>query len=69
MTGTYVGMSDSYDGASHHAITDIGYLRAIPNMVVITPADVNEAKAAVNAAAEYVGPVYLRNSRNPVPIV
>ena len=48
MAGTYVGMSDSYDGASHHAITDLGYIRAIPNMVVITPADVNEAKAAVN---------------------
>ena len=69
MAGTYVGMSDSYDGASHHAITDIGYIRAIPNMVVITPADVNEAKAVVNAAAEYNGPVYIRNSRNPVPIV
>lgn len=69
MAGTYVGMSDSYDGASHHAITDIGYLRAIPNMVVITPADANEAKAVVNAAAKYMGPVYIRNSRNPVPIV
>ena len=69
MAGTYVGMSDSYDGASHHAITDIGYLRAIPNMVVITPADANEAKAVVNAAAEYDGPVYIRNSRNPVPVV
>lgn len=69
LAGTYVGMSDSYDGASHHAITDVAFLRAIPGMVVITPSDAVMTKKAVLAAAEYDGPVYLRLSRAPAPVM
>lgn len=69
LCGTYTGMSDSYDGASHHAITDMAYVRAIPNMTVITVADAVETEKAVFAVAEYDGPVYLRLSRAAVPVV
>lgn len=69
LCGTYTGMSDSYDGASHHAITDMAYIRAIPGMTIITPADAIETARAVEAAAVYEGPVYLRLSRAAVPVV
>lgn len=69
LCGTYVGMSDSYDGASHHAITDMAYVRAIPNMTIITPSDAIQTEKAVFAAAEFNGPVYLRLSRASVPVI
>lgn len=69
LAGTYVGLTDSYDGASHHAITDVAWLRAIPGMVVITPSDPILTKKAVFAAADYDGPVYLRLSRAPAPVL
>ena len=69
LCGTYVGMSDSYDGASHHAITDVAFMRSLPNMTVITPADATSTKKAVEAAAQYEGPVYLRLSRAPAPVL
>ena len=69
LCGTYTGMSDSYDGASHHAITDMAYVRAIPNMTVITPSDAIQTEKAVIAAAEFNGPVYLRLSRAAVPVI
>lgn len=69
LAGTYVGMTDSYDGASHHAITDVAWVRSIPGMVVITPSDPVQTRQAVFAAAEYEGPVYLRLSRAPAPIL
>lgn len=65
LAGTYVGLSDSYDGASHHGITDMAFVRAIPNLTIITPGTPVEAKKAVFAAAEFDGPVYLRLSRAP----
>lgn len=69
LAGTYVGMSDSYDGASHHAITDVAFLRAIPGMVIITPSDEIMTKKAVFAASSYDGPVYLRLSRAASPVM
>lgn len=65
LAGTYCGMSDSYDGASHHAITDIAFVRSIPNMTVLSVSDPVETKKAVFAMAEYDGPVYIRLSRAP----
>ncbi|MDR1702535.1 MAG: transketolase family protein [Sporomusaceae bacterium] len=65
--GAYTGFSDSYDGASHHATADIAFMRALPNMTIIAPADPLEARLVVKAAAKYQGPVYLRLSRAPVP--
>lgn len=69
LAGTYAGLSDSYDGASHHAITDMAFMRALPNMTVISVADAMETKKAVEAVAEYNGPVYLRLSRAAVPTI
>lgn len=68
LCGAYCGLSDSYDGASHQAITDMAFVRSIPNMTVITTADAQETRKAVFAIAEYPGPVYLRLSRAPAPV-
>ena len=67
--GHYGGLSDSYDGASHHAIEDLGILRSLPNMTVLVPCDATEAKQAFKAAVLHEGPVYLRLCRNAVPAV
>lgn len=69
LAGTYAGLSDSYDGASHHAITDMAFMRALPNMTVISVADAVETKKAVEAVSEFNGPVYLRLSRAAVPTI
>lgn len=67
LCGTYCGLSDSYDGASHQSITDIAAVRSIPGMTVISVADAVETKKAVFALADYQGPVYLRLSRAAAP--
>ena len=69
LAGTYAGLSDSYDGASHHAIADIAFMRALPNMTVISVADAVETELATRAAAAFEGPVYLRLSRAEVPMI
>lgn len=69
LAGGYGGMSDSYDGSSHHAITDIAQLRAMPNMTVISVCDAVQTRKAVFAAAAYNGPVYLRLSRAETEII
>lgn len=69
LAGTYCGLSDSYDGASHHAISDMAYIRAVPNMTIISVSDAVQTKKAVFAAAEFEGPIYLRLSRAPAPVV
>ena len=65
---THGGMSVGEDGASHQCCEDFALMRAIPGMVVISPADAVEAEAAVKAAYEYKGPVYLRFGRLAVPV-
>lgn len=67
--GAHSGVSVGPDGATHQAIEDIAIMRVIPNMVVIAPCDIYEAKKAVLWAAEYKGPVYVRLGRSPVPVV
>ena len=69
LAGTYAGLSDSYDGASHHAIADISFMRALPNMTVVSVSDPVEAELATRAAAGFKGPLYLRLSRAEVPVV
>ena len=66
---THAGISVGEDGATHQCNEDIALMRAIPGMVVINPADDVEAKAAVKAAYEYEGPVYLRFGRLAVPVI
>lgn len=66
---THAGITVGEDGASHQCLEDFALMRAIPGMVVICPADDIEAKAAVRAAIEHKGPVYLRFGRAAVGIV
>ena len=63
------GVTPANDGASHQAIEDMGILRTIPNMTVIMPADYYSARKLVRAAAEFDGPVYLRFTRDAVPVI
>ena len=65
---THAGVSVGEDGGSHQCIEDIALMRAIPGMTVISPADANEARKAVIAAAEMEGPVYLRLARLATPV-
>lgn len=65
---THAGVSVGEDGATHQCNEDIALMREIPGMVIINPADDIEAQAAVKAAAEYVGPVYLRFGRLAAPV-
>ena len=64
---THAGISVGEDGASHQCCEDIALMRSIPGMVIINPADDVEARAAVFAAAEHDGPVYMRFGRLAVP--
>ena len=64
---THAGISVGEDGASHQCCEDIALMRSIPGMVIINPADDVEARAAVLAAAELDGPVYMRFGRLAVP--
>ena len=64
---THAGISVGEDGASHQCCEDIALMRSIPGMVIINPADDIEARAAVLAAAEHEGPVYMRFGRLAVP--
>ena len=66
---THAGISVGEDGASHQCNEDIALMRTIPGMVVISPADDVEARAAVKAAYEHQGPVYLRFGRLAVPVI
>ena len=63
------GVTPANDGASHQAIEDMGVLRTIPNMTVIMPADYWSARKLVRAAAEFDGPVFLRFTRDAIPVI
>ena len=66
---THAGISVGEDGATHQCNEDIALMRAIPGMVVLNPSDDVEARAAVFAAYEYQGPVYMRFGRLAVPVI
>ena len=66
---THAGITVGEDGASHQCNEDIALMRTIPGMVVMCPADDIEAKAAVRAALEHEGPVYIRFGRAAVPVI
>lgn len=66
---THAGISVGEDGATHQCNEDIALMRTIPGMVVINPSDDVEAQAAVRAAYEHEGPVYLRFGRLAVPVI
>ncbi len=66
---THAGISVGEDGATHQCLEDIALMRMIPGMTIINPSDDIEAKAAVEAAYEHEGPVYLRFGRLAVPVI
>lgn len=63
------GVTPANDGASHQSIEDMGILRTIPNMTVLMPADYWAARKLVRAAAQFDGPVYLRFTRDAIPVI
>ena len=67
--GSHAGLSVGEDGASHQCLEDVGLMRLIPGMTIIAPADANEAKKAVFAAAKLEGPVYIRTARLATPVL
>ena len=69
MIGTYSGMDNGKDGASHHANEDLALVRSIPNIKVLVPSNVKEMKEAIKIAIDYNGPVYIRVARDNVPNV
>ncbi len=66
---THAGISVGEDGATHQCNEDIALMRTIPGMVIINPSDGVEAEAAVRAAYEHVGPVYMRFGRFAIPVI
>lgn len=68
IAGSHAGITLGEDGATHQILEDIGLMKMLPNMVVINPCDYNQTVQATIAAAEHVGPVYLRFGRPKVPI-
>ena len=66
--GMHAGVSVGPDGATHQMLEDLGLMRMLPNMTVIAPADAEEARKAVVAAASMEGPVYLRFGRAATPV-
>ncbi|MDP2750268.1 MAG: transketolase family protein [Nanoarchaeota archaeon] len=67
--GSHGGLATGEDGATHQCLEDFSLMRTIPNMVVLSPADVVEAKKCVHAAYEHKGPVYIRTTRAKTPIL
>lgn len=66
---THAGITVGEDGASHQCNEDVALMRTIPGMIVMVPSDDVEAKAAVKAALDYEGPVYIRFGRAAVPVI
>lgn len=69
VVATHGGITVGEDGGSHQSVEDLAIMRAVPNMTVLCPADGPETSAAIRAAAQYQGPVYVRLGRSKVPVV
>jgi transketolase len=69
LMAAYAGISDSFDGPTHHSITDIAIMRSLPNMTVVVPSDPLAVDKLLPQVAEWAGPVYFRLNRNEVPVL
>ena len=67
LMAAYAGLSDSFDGPTHHAITDLAIMRSLPGMTVVVPADAAAVQKLLPQVAAWPGPVYFRLNRNEVP--
>jgi transketolase len=69
LAGAYAGLSDSFDGPTHHSVTDLAIMRSLPRMAVIVPADPVGLNRLLPQIAAWEGPVFFRLCRNEVPVV
>lgn len=69
LMGAYGGLSDAFDGPSHHAIEDMAIMRSLPNFKVFCVSDVVQTDWMVKAAIDYNGPMYIRLSRDSTPVM
>ena len=69
LMGAYAGLSDFFDGPTHHSISDIAIMRSLPGMTIVNPADATAIRKLLPKVAEWDGPVFMRLSRNPIPVV
>lgn len=69
LMGAYGGLSDSFDGPTHHSISDVATMRALPGMAVVVPSDTVQIAKLLPRVAEWKGPVYFRLNRNEVPVL
>jgi transketolase len=69
LMAAYAGISDSFDGPTHHAITDLAIMRSLPNMTVVVPSDTVAMAKMLPQVADWPGPVYFRLNRNEVPLI
>lgn len=69
LVGSHSGITPAGDGGTHQCIEDIAAMRALPNMTVLSPCDYEQAKLLTEAAYLHQGPVYMRTSREPMPVL
>jgi transketolase len=69
LMGAYAGLSDSFDGPTHHSITDLSIMRSLPKMTVVVPADTVAVAALLPKVVDWPGPVFFRLSRNEAPTI
>jgi transketolase len=69
LMGAYAGLSDSFDGPTHHSISDIAILRSLPNMTIVAPSDPIAVAKLLPQVVDWDGPVYFRLNRNEVPVL
>ena len=69
LMAAYAGISDSYDGPTHHSISDMAIMRSLPNMTIVVPSDPLAVAKLLPQVAEWKGPVYFRLNRNEVPVL
>jgi transketolase len=69
LMGAYGGISDSFDGPTHHSITDIAVMRSLPNMTIVVPSDTVAVTRLLPQVAAWRGAVYFRMNRNQVPVI
>ncbi|UCC65006.1 MAG: transketolase family protein [Anaerolineae bacterium] len=69
LAGAYAGLSDSFDGPTHHAVTDLAIMRSLPHMTIVVPADPVGLNKLLPQIAAWEGPIFFRLCRNEVPVI
>jgi len=69
LMGAYAGLSDSFDGPTHHSVTDVAIMRSLPKMTIVIPSDPVCLAKLLPQVADWPGPVFFRLNRNEVPVL